>query len=614
MAYGEADPGVGGRARILFWAVAAVAFLYSLVLWNLQIVRSEEFRGQSERNAVRNQPVRAGRGLILESRSRIIAGNRRSFDVLVDREEISPEEKRAAIDTLSDLLFLDEASIVERLAEGPSHKPALVAEDVAFSQVARIEAHRHEHPRIRIRPTHRREYPFGPMASHLLGYIGEISQSELDRPGLANHRAGDLVGKAGIERYYDRYLTGTDGTRLVVVDARGQEVDSRIAGDPVVGSTLTLTLDLDVQTALDEAMADKAGAAVVLDPDSGAVLALTSKPSFDPNLFSRRLSRETWKSINRQGENPLHNRAVQSRFSPGSTFKILMTIAALEERVITPDTSFHCNGGATLHGQWRRCWKPGGHGTVNLHEAIRGSCNAYFYRVGDLLGIERIARWARAFGYGAVSGLDVPGESAGTVPDPAWKRATLGEAWWPGETVSVAIGQGALEVTPLQQAVFAAAVANGGGVYRPFLVREVEDAARPERSMSAGATLVRQVSLRAPTLEVVRRGMWAVVHEQGGTARRARVEERDVCGKTGTAQVHRGSAGVDNEEMEYELRDHAWFVGFAPLENPELAFAVFIEHGGHGGDTAAPVARAVVEAWFDRPVAIQALLGEGGGP
>jgi len=625
MAYGETDPAVGRRARILFLCIAAVGAFYSLVLWNLQIVRVKEFRGQSEANAVRSQPIRAGRGLILDRRGRVIAGNRGSFDILLDMEDLDAEARDATLRALAPILEMEIAEIQARLERWPSpHRPALLAEDVAFSQVARVEAHRLEHPHVRVRPTHRRQYAWGQTGAHLLGYIGEISQQQLDRDRLSDRRAGDLAGKSGLELYYDRLMTGTNGTRTAVVNAVGQEIEGFIAEEPVIGSTLRLTLDLDLQRAAEEAMADKVGAAVVLDPRSGAVLALVSHPSFDPNLFSGRLTRESWASLTAHGEDPLHNRAIQSSFSPGSTFKILLTIAALEEKVITPETTFYCPGGAKIHGQWRRCWKPGGHGHVDLHEAIRSSCNVYFYRVGEALGIERIARWARAFGYGSTAGLDLPGESAGNVPDPAWKRRVYGETWWPGETVSVAIGQGALEVTPLQQAILAAAVANGGKIYRPYLVSSVEDNARPERRMEAAPSLVRRISLRPETLETVRQGMWAVVHEPGGTARSARVTGRDVCGKTGTAQVHKGSVGMDNKDMEYELRDHAWFIGFAPAEEPQLAWAIFVEHGGHGGTAAAPVARRLVETWYagltprgdeplPAPVEVSAcLMAEGG--
>lgn len=600
MAWADTHPDGRIRAKVLFWSTAAVAIVYTLVLWNLQVVRAEEFRRLSERNAVRARPVRAGRGLILDREGRLLARNRRSFDLLIDPEDLPDVNRRRTLAALGELLpELDVEDLRQRLeAAGPPWRPVLVAEDVAFPTIAWVETRRMEHPHLRVRPAHRREYPDGTVTAHLVGYIGEVTKREMKDPRLGEHRRGDLVGKAGVEAWYDRLLSGDPGTRLTVVDAIGQEIESSISEDPRIGSTLRLTIDLELQRAIAEEMGDRAGAVVVLDPRSGAVRALLSQPAFEPNRFSRRMGREEWRALLQAPGDPLHNRTVGSRFSPGSTFKILMALAALEEGVIDPSFKVTCGGGTRVHGQWRRCWKPGGHGTVDLHEAIRGSCNVYFYRVGDMLGIERISRWAHAFGFGAVTGVDLPNETSGTVPDPAWKRRTYGEAWWPGETISVAIGQGALEVTPLQQAAFAAAVANGGKIWRPYILAAVEDPARPERRMRNAPSLVRELVLDPEALQTVREGMWAVVHEPGGTARRARVENLGVCGKTGTAQVHAGSAGVDNEDMSYELRDHAWFIGFAPLEDPEVAWAVFVEHGGHGGTSAAPVARRIVETWF----------------
>jgi penicillin-binding protein 2 len=370
----------------------------------------------------------------------------------------------------------------------------------------------------------------------------------------------------------------------------------------VAGRALRLNLDLDLQETLEEAYGDEAGSAVFLDPNSGAILAMASRPAFDPNTFARRFSQDAWSRLSGDSRHPLQDRASVSKFAPGSVFKIVMAIAALEEGVAGADRTDVCRGSFRFGRRSYRCWarSKGGHGTISMLDAITHSCNVYFYRLGDELGIERIARWARKLGFGRQTGIDLPHEESGTVPDPEWKRKAYPRdpKWYPGETISVSIGQGALEVTSLQMAVFAAAIANGGTFYRPRLVRARETREGVEQTLQ-DEEVRSKVGLHPETLKIIRDAMWAVVNDRG-TGRRARIEGRDVCGKTGTSQVYRKSRDIDADKLDKEIRDHAWFVGFAPKDDPQIAWAVFVQHGGHGGTTAAPIARVVLERFFEK--------------
>ncbi|MEE9219466.1 MAG: penicillin-binding transpeptidase domain-containing protein, partial [Acidobacteriota bacterium] len=359
--------------------------------------------------------------------------------------------------------------------------------------------------------------------------------------------------------------------------------------EPVPGSDLTLSVDLDMQRELADAYADDAGAAVFLDARTGEVLAIDSRPGYDPNQFTTHFTRERWEALTGDRQHPLQNRAVQSKYAPGSTFKVVIALAALEEKVITPKTTIYCPGYTVLYRSRFSCHKRGGHGTVNLHKALVHSCNVYFYQVGKEVGIERIARYARLLGFGTPTGIDLPHEEAGLVPDPEWKRRATGERWFPGETISVAIGQGALLVTPVQMAHMMLGLATGRVPPAPRV--------RFQELPAPGAAELEPIPFQPEHLRSVRAALRDVVNA-GGTGWRARSAMREVCGKTGTAQVVARSAGVDSSELAKEIRDHSWFAGWAPCAEPEVAFAVFVEHGGHGGHSAAPIAKQVLEIYF----------------
>ncbi len=587
------------RITIVFVLLAGLFLSYLFNLWYLQVVTGEEYRRMADNNRLRQVVLNPLRGTIRDRQGRPIVQNRISFNVLLDREKVTDKER--IVRTLSRVLDLPEETIRERIARyrnRPVFEPVIVKEDVDLSEAAYLESRRLELPEVSVAIEPKRSYEEGDLAAHALGYVGEISESELSSPRYAGYQMGDLVGKAGLESYYDQDLTGVKGWKQVIVNSLGRELRELPAGrHPVSGDSLSLTLDLDLQRELEAAFADKNGSAVFLDPDTGEILALVSRPAFDPNIFARRFSASDWVSLINSEAFPLQNRAIQSKFAPGSVFKIVLAIAALESGKAGPGRTDFCPGFARIYGRRFHCHEAGGHGTLAMVEAIQKSCNVYFYHLGRDLGISLISQWAHNMGFGSPTGVDLFHEEAGTVPDEEWKRRTRNEPWYPGETISVSIGHGALEVTPIQMANFAAAVGNGGTFYRPFLLksRQLRDGAKEER----GPEILRTVRLKPSTLAVVKEAMWRVVNHEG-TGTRAMIPGEDVCGKTGTAQVVKASAGVKSNKLPEAIRDNAWFVGFAPRDHPRIAFAIFVEHGGYGGETAAPIAQRVMMKFFEK--------------
>lgn len=592
------------RLMVLHVVFAAVLVIYLMSFWYLQVVRSDYYRKLSDSNRLRRVTLMPLRGVITDSEHRVLANNRIAFNIRLHREKVP--DLGAFLPDLARMLNTPEDTLRQRLARyrgRPAFEPVILKEDVDLAEAAIIESRRLELPMLSVEVESRRNYLYGPLAGHVLGYVGEVSEDEMKQAPEGRYDMGEIVGKAGVESRYDEDLKGVKGWKQVVVNSLGREIQEIEEGrKPTPGRSLKLTLDLDLQKVLETAFGDEAGSAVFLDPDSGAVRAMISRPPFDPNVFATRFSQDTWAGLVNDPRHPLQNRASLSKFAPGSVFKIVVAIAALEDTIAGPGRTDFCVGGFRFGDKTYRCWavRKGGHGAIAMREAIIHSCNVYFYRLGNEMGIERIARWARAFGFGQKTGIDLPEEKSGTVPDPEWKKTAVSRdpVWHPGETISVSIGQGALEVTPVQMAVFAAAIGNGGRVYRPHLIaaREIREGVEEE---TRDEFLVRTVSLHDRTLRVVKDAMWGVVNEFG-TGARAKIPGRDVCAKTGTAQVYRASRDIDADLLPKDKRDHAWFVGFAPRDKPEVAFAVFVQNGGHGGTTAAPIARAVLETYFNK--------------
>ena len=592
------------RILVIQALLGAVLVVYLLAFWYLQVVKVDHYRRLSDSNRLRRVTIMPLRGVIKDAENRVLANSRIAFNIRLDREKVP--EMQAFLPRLAGILGIPETTLRERLAKyrgRPAFEPVILKEDVDLAEAAYIESRRLELPMLSVEVESRRNYLYGPLAAHALGYVGEVSEDQIKADPSAGYDLGEIVGVAGVEKQYDSPLKGMKGWKQVVVNSFGREIQEVQEGrksNP--GRALRLSIDLDLQRALEEAYADEAGSAVFLDPHSGAVLAMISRPAFDSNVFSRRFSQDTWEGLVRDPRHPLQNRVSLSKFAPGSVFKIVMSIAALEEGIATPARADHCTGSWRFGDKTFQCWaiRKGGHGYLRMREAIIQSCNVYFYRLGNEMGIDRISKWAHLFGFGEPTGIDLPEEKAGTVPDPEWKKRALPRdpVWHPGETISVSIGQGALEVTPIQMAVFAAAIGNGGTLYRPHLVvsREVREGVEEDEHQDY---VVRRIDMKAKTLEVIRDAMWGVVNDEG-TGGRARIAGRDICAKTGTAQVFKASRDVDADKLPKERRDHAWFVGFAPRDDPKIAWAVFVQNGGHGGTTAAPIARAVLERYFGK--------------
>jgi penicillin-binding protein 2 len=471
----------------------------------------------------------------------------------------------------------------------------VIAKDVAWSTLVAVESHQMDIPGVSVEVGTKRHYPPDGLAAHLLGYVGEVNPQEMAL--FPAYRLGDLIGKFGIERQWETDLRGRGGGQQIEVDATGRRL--RVLGEieASAGQSLMLTIDRALQEKTETALAGREGAVVVLAVHSGEILAMVSRPTFDPNMFARGIKPGEWRGLVTDPLRPLNNRVIQGQYPPGSTFKVMMAAAAVEKGVISPSTRFSCSGGLPFGRRVFRCWKRGGHGSVDLQQAIAQSCDVYFYQVGQRLGIDAIAEYARRFGLGAPLGIALDHEAPGLIPDSAWKKERLGVQWYAGETLSVVIGQGYVTATPLQMAVAAATVANGGIVYRPHIVKQVlSDEGGLVREYTP--EVIRKTGIRASTLQLIRDGMRDVVNSRSGTGKKAQLPGIVVAGKTGTSQVIAGTRGKGTI-LPRQYRDHAWFIAFAPAEAPEVAVACLIEHAGEGGGAAAaPVTREVLDAYF----------------
>ena len=588
------------RARTLLALLQhGVVVIFAALLvsfWHVQIGQHERFLAMAENNHQRRLSLRAPRGAVLDRDGQVLVENRHSLNISLVREQVGDVD--AWIARLARTTGTDEAAIfdvVERHRHTPASRPVVVVRDASLNQVAAVTARKPELPGLVVEQVPTRRYPGATFGAHALGYVGEVTDAQLSLARFDGLRAGAIVGHAGIEYAYNERLMGTDGARHVIVNSLGREIETVREVAPVEGAPLELTIDYDLQRAAEEGFqaAGFDGAAVVLDPRSGEVLALVSRPAYDPNAFATGIDAAAWGELLADPLDPLQNRALRGRYSPGSTFKVVMAIAALEEGVIEPHDQVACHGGGVFYRRFFACHTA--HGSVDMAQALAQSCNTYFYRLGQALGIDLIHKWATALGLGRTSGIDLPHEVQGLIPSRAWKRAAHGERWYPGETISVAIGQGQVSVTPLSMAVMMAAVANGGQVRTPRVLRP-SSPGRAGRGEVEEAGAAAGVQLAPETLATVRRGLWMAVNGTG-TARRARVPGRDVIGKTGTAQVVSLSGRRAAAQSELDLRDHGWFVFAAPRDDARIAGVVFAEHGEHGY-LAAPIARHVIETFF----------------
>jgi penicillin-binding protein 2 len=590
--------------RLATWKIAflqcviAATFLVLLIgYWRLQIGQHRQFLDQAERNRIRNLPIIAPRGRILDREGRVLADNFPAFSVLLMRESpaaLTPPR----VQGIARGLQLDPADmqrLVERAAKLPRFQPVVLKQSATMEDIAFVESHRVEYPELDLLQVQQRSYPKRAIAGAVLGHVGEVSEEMIAKPG-SPYRPGDVVGKSGIERTYNSILMGRDGMRRVIVNSRGQEMGSMTTINAIAGNDLRLTLDLDLQMAAEAALGEQPGAVVALNPGTGEVLAMVSHPAFDPNEFARRIGREAWDRLNADPQKPLMNKAIQAHLAPGSVFKIITGTAALETGTIKPDFTVSCPGVVTIYGHTYHDWvweKGKGHGSVDFHRAIVVSCDVYFYTLGKLLGIEKIAYFAKRLGLGSRTGVDLPAEDPGLIPSPEWVRRAFKRQWWAGETISVAIGQGAVAVTPLQLAYAIGGIASGGVFHRPHLAFRDQLLAlgvEPEQETD------REFPLREETVDAVSRGMWGVVNE-GGTGAGAYDPGLDIAGKTGTAQVV--SAELQKSARKAEYKSNAWFVGYAPSAKPEIVVSVLVMQGEHS-TMAVPVARDVIRAYFQK--------------
>jgi penicillin-binding protein 2 len=596
----DGAPELRRRARVLYSIVVLVFLALFARLVFLQIIDGERYTFLSENNRVRLKRIPGTRGTVFDSQGQLLVDSRPSFDLLFVPEDADNPDM--TLRELAQYLKRDEKELLALYEQSRSRAPfdeIVLGRDVDWTTIVAVEAHQLDLPGVTLRVRPRRNYADGPAGAHVLGYLGEIGPNQLMTLKERGYRSGDEIGHFGLEKQWETVLRGQSGGQQVEVDALGRRVRVLHEVADVPGYTVHLTLDRQLQQAAFEALNGKEGTIVVLDVHSGAILALVSTPAFDPNAFARGIKADEWRALIKDRLRPLSNRAIQGQYPPGSTFKIIMAIAGLEEGVLQPESRISDPGYYYFGNRAFRDWKKEGHGSVDLHKAIVESCDVYFYQAGQRIGIDRIAKWARAFGLGEKSGAAFDDEKNGTVPDSEWKRKRFRQPWFPGETLSVAIGQGYLTVTPLQMANMMAAVANGGTLYRPYVVRRVESV-EGVLVQEYGPEKIRTIPLKPETLERVRNALWDAVKGAGGTGSAARTNIVNIAGKTGTAQVvEMRGAYLKSEQLAYFVRDHAWFVAYAPAQDPRIAVVTLVEHGGHGGSAAAPLAKKVIEKYIE---------------
>src|SRR5437899_6668609 len=585
------------QRRLLYLRLGLLVgiFLIFSRLGYLQVIKGSYYRDLSEQNRVRTLNIRPARGLIFDRQGELLANNVPSFNLYMTLEDIRDREALAA--GLEHLIGLPSDETKKRLArQARSYLPVLLKTGLTLREAALIEGHRLDLPGLRIQAESQRSYVNGPLAGHLLGYVGEVSAEQQDEPAFAGLVQGSFVGKTGVEKTFDQVIRGKPGQKTVEVDARGTERKTLSVQEQTSGDDLYLSIDVPMQRMAENLLGNESGAVVAIDPNNGDVLVMASRPTFDPNVLSHGITGAVWEQIANDIRHPLTNRAIQGQYPPGSTFKIMVASAALESERWSPETRVHCAGAHPFGNHVFRDWKKGGHGSIDLEQAIVNSCDVYFYVLGNRIGVDAIAVAAHQYGLGEPTGVELQGERPGTVPSTEWKRKVRKEAWYPGETISVAIGQGYVTVTPLQLAAAMGAVANGGTLYRPRLVRAIR-----ERSTGQLRDILPvergEVPMRENSFAILQNDLQAMVTH--GTGGRAKSKFVDIAGKTGTAQTVGARPNFEKgQDIPKQFRDHAWFVAFAPVLNPRVAIAVIVENTGHGGTFAAPIAKALIEEYL----------------
>lgn len=590
------------RLSVLQYLLAAAFAALAVGFWFFQIAQYAQFKEIADNQYMQRVPLPAPRGLVFDRNGQVLVQNQESFNILLHRERV--KDLGETLKATAAATGVDEAQLretVNRRRREPAFRPIVLIENASMAQVIAIQARSLELPGVEYLRVPTRRYA-GETGAHVFGYVSEVTEAQLQRADYKDLTAGAIVGQAGLEQAYNKLLMGAEGLKRVVVNSRGREIVPLDEQPPVVGTPLQLTIDADVQKAAEDAFRHYGvvnagqpynGAAVVLDPRSGEVLSLVSLPAYDPNKFALGIDRASWTSLMTDRNKPLQNRALQATYSPGSTFKVVVATAALEEGVAGPDFRVNCTGGKFFYTRTFMCHKKGGHGSVDMRRAIEQSCNVYFYTLGQMLGVDRIHKWASALGLGRTNGIDIPNEVAGLIPSTEWSQRVRKGPWYPGETISVAIGQGYVNVTPLSLAVMMMTVANGGTRYTPHLLKAVDRGNGWEPVTPPAPQSV--TPMKSSTVKAVHDGLWLAVNG-AGTAGRARIEGRDVSGKTGTAQVI-SLSGAQRARGKIDVRDHGWFVFMAPRDNPVIAGAIFAEHAEHGY-YGASIAKHIIETYY----------------
>ncbi len=593
------------KRRLMFVGVVIVCFVTIIFtrLWFLQVHKGAEYKERAENNRVRKGTIVAPRGAILDRKGRELVTNRPSFNVVLVREDSNDVDE--LLKKLSSVLDVDISTLWEKIREAghtPRHIPIRLLEDVDWQTLAYVENHNQEFPGIRIEATPVRVYHYGDLIAHGLGYLGEISKKELAARDPKIYQGGDLIGKMGLERLREKDLRGEKGASYMEVNARGFEQQLLKDVEPLPGNDIQLTLDAELQKAAEDLMADgdKAGAVVAMEVKTGRMLVTASSPVLPIGQFVGGISHKNWNALLENPKHPLINKVVQAMYPPGSTYKMITAMAGLATGVIDQNTVLYCPGHYSFGNRRYHCWKRGGHGAVNLKRAISESCDVYFYQVGLRVGVDRLAEFANKFGLGHKSGIEMEHEKSGVAPTKAWKKKVKGRKWQEGETLSVAIGQGFNLVTPLQVCQMTATIANGGTQYLPQIIEKVTN---PDGKVleQFAPKVVSELGPERKFLHFIQEGMREVVQGKRGTARKVRIKGLTIAGKTGTAQVVRLKQykHLKEKDIPYKYRDHAWFTCFAPVEDPEIAVTVLVEHGLHGGSGAGPVARALLDKYFE---------------
>lgn len=569
----------------LNWLLIFMIICFSILvisLWYLQMIKGEEFKERAVENCIRSLVEDAPRGRIYDRQGKLLVTNRPAVVVSIIPAEVDDLEKLS--ERLSKIIGISPEEIsqtVKNYRENP-FKPVKILDDCKTNKIVEIEERKDELKGVVLEVKPRRDYLYHDFAAHSLGYVGEIDKEELQQFGNPKFQGGDIIGKAGLEKYYDDILRGEKGGKEVEVDALGQEIATLLYQKPIPGEDLVLTIDRDLQLYGENLLYDKKGSIVVSDPNSGEILALVNRPSFSPNIFANGISSSDWQRLSSDTDYPLTNRSVQGLYSPGSIFKVVTAAAALEEGVTDRKRKIYCSGSFELANQVFVCWKETGHGSLSIVDAIAHSCNIYFYTLGKDLGIERFNKYMQKFGLGAKTGIDLPAEATGTIPSAQWKQREVKEIWFPGDTINLSIGQGYLLLTPLQVHNLITTIAAEGEVYKLHLVKKIISA-DGKTVKEITPEIYKKVDFTSDTFKIIKEGLRQTILK--GTGWRANIKELAVAGKTGTAQNPQGET-------------HAWFIGFAPYENPEVCITVFIENGGEGGEAAAPIARAMLEKYF----------------